>query len=569
MPVPRAIKKEKIIPLSFKKQFDRTNETFLFILVLARNQEIIVKMFKVLFIFFILFSSGLGEPCNDSLTVDITNNSVFFGDGSVFHKEISDELRNLIGVAYPKNLIFEKNINDETRILGCVCELKPCFRKCCPLGWVVYKKQCIEDFGQDLILNKGLDVFYLNNFEKNVDIRTGAFALLRTQQNGKPFYCDVFKENRPWFMQKDGQLWVDMPHQNPPWQLLRPEKYCIDTFITEDEDGMKTSKLDALVCFQEDQGEHHFVQNITCMLISSVFILATCAVYAWLPELRNLHGRVLMAYLICLFVAFAFMATMQILIALDNTDTSLCVVLSIIIYFPFEAAFFWLNVMCFDIWWTFSGKRGLSLERLSSRARFNAYAAYAFGFATALTILVTGLEFSGMPPSPWTPNLRRQGCFFYGRARMIYLYGPVVILCFINLIFFILTAVKIVQIKKQTAVLKSKESSTHDSQRNDKQRLLLYVKLYMVMGVNWILEVISVLYPELENFWKITDAYNVLVGVTIFIIFVCKRKIFRLIKKRYKQVKGDPMSRTQTTISSRTPSTKEDIQMGSVKVHCK
>ncbi|XP_053609581.1 G-protein coupled receptor Mth2-like isoform X6 [Plodia interpunctella] len=454
---------------------------------------------------------------------------------------------------------------------GCICKKETCIQKCCPIGESIYKKKgskrtCVID-------RSAFDPPVWDQYHEIKDFHViDLFHIVSripicTDVDEYRVQVSQFTNNT--HMTTDGQLWVDMPHQNPPWQLLRPEKYCIDTFITEDEDGMKTSKLDALVCFQEDQGEHHFVQNITCMLISSVFILATCAVYAWLPELRNLHGRVLMAYLICLFVAFAFMATMQILIALDNTDTSLCVVLSIIIYFPFEAAFFWLNVMCFDIWWTFSGKRGLSLERLSSRARFNAYAAYAFGFATALTILVTGLEFSGMPPSPWTPNLRRQGCFFYGRARMIYLYGPVVILCFINLIFFILTAVKIVQIKKQTAVLKSKESSTHDSQRNDKQRLLLYVKLYMVMGVNWILEVISVLYPELENFWKITDAYNVLVGVTIFIIFVCKRKIFRLIKKRYKQVKGDPMSRTQTTISSRTPSTKEDIQMGSVKVHCK
>ncbi|XP_060803116.1 probable G-protein coupled receptor Mth-like 3 isoform X2 [Amyelois transitella] len=477
-------------------------------------------MYKGIYILLILFSSVLGEPCKDSLTVDISNGT-FFRDGSVFDN----------GVSYPRSLVFEKELDGEKRALGCVCELKPCLRKCCPLGSVVYQKKCLEDPDFDIILNSGLNVSFMNNYEKTIDVSSGVFGFLRTQQNGTPFYCQVYKERRPWYVQKDGRLYIDLPNKNPPWELHGPDKYCVDTFILE-QNGVRTSKLDALVCFGENQGEHHFALNITCMLTSCVFILATCAVYAWLPELRNLHGRVLMAYLLSLFVAFLFMATMQILISLDKTNRSLCSSLTIVIYFAFEAAFFWLNVMCFDIWWTFSGKRGLSLERLSTRARFYAYAAYAFGVPTALTTLLAALEFSGLPPHPWLPLLRHQGCFLYGNARMIYLYGPVVILCIINLIFFVLTAIKIVQIKKQTAVLKSKESSTHDTQRNDKQRLLLYIKLFIVMGINWILEVISAIYPELENFWKITDAYNVLIGVTIFLIFVCKRKIFRLIKKR-------------------------------------
>lgn len=63
-------------------------------------------------------------------------------------------------------------------------------------------------------------------------------------------------------------------------------------------------------------------------------------------------------------------------------------------------------------------------------------------------------------------------------------------------------------------------------------RLLLYVKLFAVMGVSWILEVISHIFPEANKIWCFTDAYNVLIGLLVFIIFVCKRKIFRLMKKR-------------------------------------
>lgn len=64
------------------------------------------------------------------------------------------------------------------------------------------------------------------------------------------------------------------------------------------------------------------------MLISCVFIIATVAVYAWLPELRNMHGRVLMAYLLCLFFGFLFMASMQIMLTVDNISAVTCVILS-------------------------------------------------------------------------------------------------------------------------------------------------------------------------------------------------------------------------------------------------
>lgn len=64
------------------------------------------------------------------------------------------------------------------------------------------------------------------------------------------------------------------------------------------------------------------------MLISCFFILLTVAVYAFLPELRNLHGMVLMAYLLSFFVGFLFFATMQILILKKEILQRECTILS-------------------------------------------------------------------------------------------------------------------------------------------------------------------------------------------------------------------------------------------------
>ncbi|XP_037294538.1 probable G-protein coupled receptor Mth-like 3 isoform X1 [Manduca sexta] len=462
------------------------------------------------------------QVCDEHSSVDIST-GIPMKNGDIYYKDYY----------YSRD---EYYIDENGKERGCICSKITCIRKCCPFGfgYNIKKKSC--DNVREAFKPPVWDIISYRVLE---DVNaTSLFHFIPGKMN-----CTAPKTRRIpispaadlYHLRMDGKLFIMISGNIPPWLILGPENYCIDTFVHEDSSGERTTQLDALICFAEKQEENHYVLSFTCMIISCVFILATCAVYAWLPELRNLHGRVLMAYLLCLFVAFAFMATMQIMLTIDNISSNACAVLTFIIYYWLLVAFFWLNVMCFDIWWTFSGKRGMSLEKLSIRARFLAYSAYAFSIPTALTILLAALEFSGLPSHPLLPMIRQQGCFIYGTSKLIYLYGPIVVLCVANLIFFVLTAVKITQIKRQTSVLKSKESSMHDQHRNDKQRFLLYVKLFAVMGINWILEVLSAIYPDPNEFWRFTDAYNVLIGVIIFIIFVCKRKIFRLIKKRIKE----------------------------------
>lgn len=64
-------------------------------------------------------------------------------------------------------------------------------------------------------------------------------------------------------------------------------------------------------------------------------------------------------------------------------------------------------------------------------------------------------------------------------------------------------------------------------------RFLVYLKLSIVMGLNWLLEVVSSVTPDLlKDVWYISDTYNMLVGLAIFLIFVCKKKIFKKLYMR-------------------------------------
>lgn len=62
---------------------------------------------------------------------------------------------------------------------------------------------------------------------------------------------------------------------------------------------------------------------------------------------------------------------------------------------------------------------------------------------------------------------------------MLYLYGPIIILCVANMIFFILTAIRIASISRQTSVLKSKESA---STRDDKQRCSMIIIFFFIVA---------------------------------------------------------------------------------------
>ena len=68
-------------------------------------------------------------------------------------------------------------------------------------------------------------------------------------------------------------------------------------------------------------------------------------------------------------------------------------------------------------------------------------------------------------------------------------------------------------------------------------RFQLYFKLLLAMGLNWTMEVISwvcTLFNSLpDEVWYLTDFCNAIYGVFIFFIFVFKKNIWILLRKRY------------------------------------
>lgn len=89
-------------------------------------------------------------------------------------------------------------------------------------------------------------------------------------------------------------------------------------------------------------------------------------------------------------------------------------------------------------------------------------------------------------------------------------------------------------------------------------RFNLYLKLFIVMGVNWVMELVSWLAEGPRYLWYVTDLTNTLQGVLIFLIFVWKRRILRLLNEKLcpsLQLVPNTTSSTRSKVSpSRTTS---------------
>ena len=57
--------------------------------------------------------------------------------------------------------------------------------------------------------------------------------------------------------------------------------------------------------------------------------------------------------------------------------------------------------------------------------------------------------------------------------------------------------------------------------------------LFILMGISWIMEIVSWLVGGSAYYWIPSDVFNILMGVFIFIIFVCKKKVRKLLAQKY------------------------------------
>ncbi|KAF4520664.1 hypothetical protein B566_EDAN006340 [Ephemera danica] len=294
-----------------------------------------------------------------------------------------------------------------------------------------------------------------------------------------------------------------------------------------------TGSINVYICLDNGGGGPEkplqFYLYPVLLLVSVVFLALTLLAFLLAFDGHNQHSYCLTFYCTCLLLGFIGLAFIQ--ITGHDSHIVICNGLAYGTYFFLMAAFFWLNVMAFDIWWTFRRMR----TSQASRKKLAWYCIYACVMPTSLLVITLIMELTVTLEEhmEYQPGIGQNKCWFQNKTtEFIYFNGPVAIILAFNLLFFILTAIKLVFLWKEGAALENGESRTHNRKNKDKQRFVMYLKLFIVMGLSWSLEILSWAIGGPDESWYVTDSINLLQGLWIFILCVWLTKQRKVLLKR-------------------------------------
>ncbi|CRK91493.1 CLUMA_CG005159, isoform A [Clunio marinus] len=329
------------------------------------------------------------------------------------------------------------------------------------------------------------------------------------------------------------------------------EKYILDSMLEEDaynvtEDGLyvhdlkSTIPLDefclvnqqdeefedvheiAIICFPERPVVLSFIIKGILLFISVVFLILTIRIYFRLPELRETQDKATIIMLINLtaFLFFLGVLQLQAYILPSIFEGDLCTFLALLIYFFTMSYFAWLNCVIANVW------KAVVLRHLKLR-EFTWYLFnHIYGWAVPLMLTeIVRMHHYGEPHEE--SRIISDSCWFDNNREDVnglkpswtYVYLPISIMLGFNVFLCIWTSLCLTKI-----------DISPDARKALRYKCILYLKLFLLGGLTWFLEVLSYMFKDhipTESLWIIVDAFNCLHGVFAFCILIIWRQRIR------------------------------------------
>ncbi|CAG7716014.1 unnamed protein product [Allacma fusca] len=440
----------------------------------------------------------------------------------------------------------------------------PCVPKCCSMNRLYTVNSgtpnpCLKPFENSSPFNPILYTTISKRSSKNPVYYIRSSVRKRCKTNVAPIihevnqlneaYSDVLR--RCFRIQEDGTLrLLDM---NKNWVKIAQDDYCLDGFQVN---GSSLNLLDenfmveeqhyiALICTNATQrvGDSTTSTHMSfpiiygvAFIVTSIFLLLTLCVYGLLWKEQNIQGWTTMSHSGTMFLFYIFLAIDHFLgtqnMAFGRARVSFpCMASGIFLHFFFLSNFCWLTVICFSLFWTF---RSINAGNRNTKniGQFMAYAAFGWGLPLVYVVIsvVLDLQYRYEPCNEVVvPMYGRETCSIASAAQGLYLYYPIAVLLVLNMIFFTITSFKLYQYKTQTAMIRE----NLDKSKEAKELFQLFAKLFFVMGFTWILEFVSwsVSGSTKTWYWAIVDVFNILQGIAIFVIYICKANTITSLRK--------------------------------------
>ncbi|XP_036144151.1 G-protein coupled receptor Mth2-like [Monomorium pharaonis] len=415
------------------------------------------------------------------------------------------------------------------------CDTNACIRKCCAEN----EYFSIERWNKLPVPNKPIEFYEafadaVNQTKSSTFNMTEDYGVLIGNPCKYSKFMDLIDpRKKDWSLTSKGHVSIKNYDKN-----YSQSEYCMDILYNR----LEYDRLYLFVCFNASTQNDllRWQMNTALQITSCAFLLMTLLVYVCLPSLQNLHGKTLMCHVVSLLLAFTCLS----IITWFTFDCITCKVLAYILLFSSLSAFFWLNVMCFDMWRTFGVLRGnTNTMARKDRKKFLLYCLYAWGLSFLVSIFAIVADNTDILPDYLQPDIGNTRCWFTEKrnsyGELTFFIGPVMILLISNVVFFILTLTYYNKVKAEIRRVTTDPMDSRNRQfRSDRKRFIMNIKLFVVMGMSWICEVLSFFVTKYldENwhyvFFYTSDVFNCLQGLLIFILFVLKRRVYQALRRR-------------------------------------
>ncbi|CAH1722926.1 unnamed protein product [Chironomus riparius] len=465
---------------------------------------------KLLIAVFIFISRSVESslPCSFIETVNITGGYVDIDRNYIYSSDVYP-----LGAYQEFDYLedFARNrVSVDPHIRGCICKLKPCIRLCCQ------GKE--NNFDSNCFISDTITVVNEVNEDETIDLNDTHYGILI----GRP--CKVMYElnvadydDDRWNFLKNGSIYK--PEDK---QVHNIDDYCFGV----------TNKTVAILylCFEnsDDSIDNRYVVYPIGMLISIPFLIITFLIYACVPELQNIHGRSLMCYTFSLTILYAALITAQMDIIDLYLHQKICKTVGYLIYLAAFLSFFWMNVMCFDIWKI--ARKAVRRSQQEELKTFIIYSIYSVTCPLLMTITVFLIDVTKPFDQHYLPMIGEIKCWIQSqfKAEAIYVYIPISIIILLNVALFGDTARNIWNFQNSSV----KGGKGQMRNRILRRRFFIYLRLFILMGFMWSMESISWLVGSKSIFFYIVDFFNCIQGLLIFLICVCDVRTRQLLVKR-------------------------------------
>ncbi|XP_071641333.1 G-protein coupled receptor Mth2 [Temnothorax longispinosus] len=441
---------------------------------------------------------------------------------------------DVVPTIYPIPLQNETVVPEEHKSL-------PLAGKCCPISEVLAK-----DRNKNTVCASSNDTVYFSPFFSNFN-RTGAlvpgdeyktFVAIVGNPCSLKYMLDPEESEDEYYLLMNGSIFAPRI-DHVPIMLMPGKDYCMEV--------VPELGLRAFVCFQDiavPTTDARVIIYACGLLISVPFLILTIAAYAITPRLRDVHGKALCHYCGCLALAFTTLAITQ--LTSEQLAPQACVSIAFVIQFSFVACFFWLNVICIETWSLVRHHvKQCAQRRIQPKMLFFYYSIWAWGCPAVLILVSMAMDLSPTIPMTYVkPAFGSESCWFKSDAEaMPYFYVPVGLLLLTNTVLFVITAIRISRYQQELALrrlARNQHIDRHDQRlfRRLKRTFIVCLVLFFLMGLNWMMELISWWVGGDPFDWTAFDLVNALQGVLIFGLFVLRRPIRDFVWHRIQKIRG-------------------------------